>query len=78
MTNHQRLRQSPPAWSPDYQAKAYHEKKKKTELKEKENNQNESNNLSNIPLLQTIEFADPARKALRKTTLEYCITCDLC
>jgi len=37
MTNHQRLRQSPPAWSPGYQAKAYHEKKKKTELKEKEN-----------------------------------------
>jgi len=36
MSNHQRLRQSPPAWSPDYQAKAYREKKiEKKEKKEK-------------------------------------------
>jgi hypothetical protein len=64
MTTCQRLRQSPPAWSPDYQAKAYHEKRKKTELKEKENHQNKSNNQGNIPLLQTIEFAQSTRKAL--------------
>ena len=50
--------------------KQKHTMKRKTELKEKENHQNESNNQSNIPLLQTIEFTDPARKALRKTTLE--------
>jgi len=31
MINNQRLRQSPPAWSPDYQAKAYHEKKNRTQ-----------------------------------------------
>ena len=45
-------------------------KRKKTELKQRENHQNESNNQSNISFRQTIEFTDPARKALRKTTLE--------
>jgi hypothetical protein len=35
MIFHQRLRQLPPAcqWSPDYQAKAYHEKKNRTPRK---------------------------------------------
>ena len=39
--------------------------KRKTELKEKENHQNESNNQSNILLWQTIKFTDPTR--LRST-----------
>jgi hypothetical protein len=43
--------------------------KRKAELKENENHQNESSDRNNIPPRQTIQFTKLARKTLRRSTL---------